>query len=258
MIVRGSRAFIAEYFSDTIAVVRYAAGAAPTVRTIRLGPAVRPTPERRGEMLFHDGRLCYQQWQSCASCHPDGRADALNWDLLNDGAGNRKNTKSLLLAHQTPPAMVRGVRDSAETAVRTGMHHILFAEPDEEAALAIDAWLKSLQPLPSPHLVDGGRSQSAVRGERVFEDLGCARCHPAPLYTDLQLHSMGPSDIDGSRQYDTPSLVEAWRTAPYRHDGRFVTLRDLLTDGRHGLSDQQLEQLSPRELDDLVEFVLSL
>ena len=42
----------------------------------------------------------------------------LNWDLLNDGVGNPKNTRSLLLAHKTPPAMFLGVRANAEAAVR--------------------------------------------------------------------------------------------------------------------------------------------
>ena len=33
---------------------------------------------RRGEMLWNDGTMCFQHWQSCASCHPEGRMDALN------------------------------------------------------------------------------------------------------------------------------------------------------------------------------------
>ena len=52
------------------------------------------SPVRRGEFLFNDGTVCHEHWQSCASCHPDGRGDGLSWDLLNDGAGNPKNTKS--------------------------------------------------------------------------------------------------------------------------------------------------------------------
>ena len=52
------------------------------------------------------------------------RPDALNWDLLNDGIGNPKNTLSLLLSHQTPPVMITGVRASAEDAVRAGIKYI--------------------------------------------------------------------------------------------------------------------------------------
>ena len=160
IVVRGSRVYCAEYFSDTVAVVDLApqAIAAPP-STISLGPAPPASCVRRGEMLFHDASFCYERWQSCASCHPDARADGMNWDLLNDGVGNPKNTKSMLLAHRTPPAMISGVRASAEVAVRTGLKHILFAEPREDVAAPIDAYLKSLRPVPSPRLVDGRLAQ---------------------------------------------------------------------------------------------------
>ncbi|MBI4660815.1 MAG: hypothetical protein HY735_18420 [Verrucomicrobia bacterium] len=96
-------------------------------------------------MFFNDAQLCAQRWQSCASCHDaDGRMDALNWDLLNDGVGNPKNTKSLLWTHQTAPVMALGVRASAEVAVRAGIHHILFTQQPEDVPAAIDAYLKSL------------------------------------------------------------------------------------------------------------------
>ena len=72
------------------------------MREIDLGRRAEPSLARRGEQYFNDATLCYQQWQSCATCHPDGRADALYWDLLNDGVGNTKNTKSLLMAALTP------------------------------------------------------------------------------------------------------------------------------------------------------------
>jgi hypothetical protein len=56
---------------------------------------------RRGEFYFHDATVCLEGWQSCSSCHPGGgRSDALDWDLVNDGIGNPKNTKSLFLARQ--------------------------------------------------------------------------------------------------------------------------------------------------------------
>jgi cytochrome c peroxidase len=134
-------------------------------------------------MLFHDGRVCLQGWQSCASCHPEGRADGLNWDLLNDGEGNPKNTKSILLSHQTPPAMALGVHPTAEAAVRSGIKHILMSERPEAEAAAIDAWLRSLKPLPSPFLVNGRLSPAAERGRRLFESdhVGCAKCHADPL-----------------------------------------------------------------------------
>ena len=206
------------------------------VATLALGPKPELTLERKGELLFHDATICSQHWQSCASCHPDGRVDGLNWDLMNDDQGNPKNTKSMLLSHRTPPSMAVGVRATAELAVRSGIEHILFSDRPEEEALAIDAYLKTLVPTPSPYLVDGKFSEAAKRGQEVFERVSCDRCHPGPLYTDQKFHNVGTrARYDYRDKFDTPTLVEVWRTAPYLHDGRYVTIEELLVDGEHGL-----------------------
>lgn len=259
--VAGNTVFAAEYFSDAVAKAEILDTENVEVSSIPVGPEPKMSLERRGELLFHDATISQQHWLSCASCHPDGRVDALNWDLLNDGEGNPKNTKSMLYAHRTPPAMAEGVRMSAEEAVRSGISTILFAYRREEDARAIDAYLKSLRPLPSPHLVDGRLSESAERGKALFarEDLRCDRCHPAPLFTDCKSHDVGsrtPREKNG--KFDTPSLVECWRTAPYLHDGRYVTIPELLHEGKHGLGGGRLEKLTDREINDLVEYVLSL
>ena len=230
-----------------------------SVQSIPLGPEPKLTLERRGELLFNDATICSQHWQSCASCHPDARTDGLVWDLMNDDQGNPKNTKSMLFSHLTPPSMATGVRATAEVAVRSGIEHILFSYRPEEEAEAIDAYLMSLQPVPSPHLVDGKLSPAAQRGEEIFERVNCDRCHPAPLYTDTKVHDVGTTGYyDYRDRFDTPTLVEVWRTAPYLHDGRYVTLQELFNVGKHGLRGRQGKQLDEREIDDLIEFVMSL
>ncbi|MDD4267033.1 MAG: hypothetical protein PHO07_11240 [Pirellulales bacterium] len=273
----GSTVYAAEYFSDTLAAVdldgppRPAPAVQPAksidladregdaVRTIALGPSPRMSLERQGEMLFNDATICYEHWLSCASCHPDGRADGLNWDLMNDSQGNPKNTKSMLLSHATPPSMAEGVRATAEVAVRAGIRHILFAERPEAESVAIDAYLRSLEPVPSPYRVGGRLSPAAERGREQFNRLGCDRCHPVPLYTDLKMHDVGTRRTDDyTNRFDTPTLVEVWRTAPYLHDGRYATIRDLLIEGRHGLEGGRGSLATEREIDDLAEFVLSL
>jgi YVTN family beta-propeller protein len=228
---------------------------------MRLGPEPQPDVRRRGEMLFHDATVCLQHWQSCASCHPEARSDGLNWDLMNDGVGNPKNTKSLLLAHRTPPSMATGVRASAEIAVRSGIEHILFSHLSADDVDAIDVYLQSLEPVPSPRLVGGKLSESALRGERLFESprTGCATCHPAPLYTDMQMHDVdNRSGWEYSEEFDTPTLVEVWRTGPYLHDGSFTNIRDLLIEGGHGNASGRLDRFLEQDWDDLIEFVMSL
>jgi len=257
----GSKAYVAGYFSDTLDVVELTLEASQPVRTIRLGPEPQLSIRRRGEMLFHDATICFEHWQSCSSCHPDGRADGLNWDLFNDGVGNPKNTKTMLLAHVTPPSMITGIRATAEGAVRSGIQNTLFTTFDEEDAVAIDRYLGSLRPVPSPRLMEGDLSPAARRGKLLFErpQVGCSRCHPAPLYTDMRIHDVkSKGAYDHLDRFDTPTLVEVWRTAPYLHDGSFAFVEELLTEGRHGNPDGRFDQLDDRQMDDLVEFVLSL
>ena len=57
---------------------------------------------------------------------------------------------------------------------------------------------------------------------------------------------------------DTASLIEVWRTAPYLHDGRHLTVKELLETGKHGNTHGQIGRLDEHEVDNLVKFVLSL
>ena len=256
--VAGDTAVTGMYFSDDLAMVALADANLPA-KPVSLGPKAPLSRMRTGEMFFSDAQLCFQKWQSCASCHPDARADGLNWDLLNDGVGNPKNTRSMLLCFQTPPSMSLGVRESAALGVRAGLKFIQFAVRPEEDALAIDEYSTKLTPVSSPFLVNGKLSKAARRGKKVFKTAGCANCHPAPLYTDLKSYDIGMGEgMDQGKAFDTPTLVECWRTAPYFYDGRAYTMKEALSkfnkDDKHG----KTSKLSPQELDDLVEFVLSL
>ena len=227
---------------------------------IALGQQPDWDQERCGEMIFHDATRCYQHWLSCATCHPDGRADGLNWDLLNDGVGNPKNTKSLLFAHLTPPAMSEGVRADAETAVAAGFRSILFQPASPEEIRAVEAYLQSLGPEPGPVRANARLIIRVKRGQALFESARarCRSCHPRPLFTDCLSHDVGTAlDTDRTRFFDTPSLVELWRTSPYLHHGKAVTLRALLTDfnphDRHG----RTSDMSAQELDDLICYLNS-
>jgi YVTN family beta-propeller protein len=251
-------AFVAEHFSESLSIVDLAAEDDSPKRAIALGTDAPMSVERKGEMLFNDATLCFQQWQSCATCHPDGRVDGLNWDLLNDGLGSPRNTKSMLLSHQTPPVMSLGIRETAEKAVRAGIRFIQFVERPEADASAIDSYLKSMKPAASPRLVHGELSEAARKGKEIFARARCAACHPQGLYTDLRPYDVGTTkDRDSGKPLDTPTLVEVWRTAPYLHDGRAATMADVLTrcnpDDRHGAT----TSLSPDEIGQLAEYVLS-
>ena len=221
---------------------------------------------RRGEMLYNDGSMCFQQWQSCASCHPDGRVDGLNWDLLNDGMGNPKQTKSELLSHCTPPTMVTGIRKDMHTCNRAGLIHIQFVTRPEEDVHCFDAYCTAMKAVPSPYLVNGRLSERAKRGAVLFKKAKCAYCHAGtkssegePLWTDLKLYDLGLGlGTEAGRKFDTPTLAECWRTAPYLYDGRALTMEEVLTTANPGDRHGVTSNLSKEEIKDLAEYVLSL
>ena len=255
-----TKLYAAEYFTDSLGIIDINPESYPKARSIALGTGKSLTKVRKGQMLFNDATLCFQHWQSCASCHPGGgRVDALNWDLLNDGLGNPKNTKSMLLAHKTPPAMMTGIRPNAEAAVRAGIRHIQFAVRPEEDAVAIDEYLKSLEPVQSPLLVKGKLSKTAQQGHNIFNKAGCSSCHTPPLYTDLKKYNIGTGKgLDENQSFDTPTLVEVWRTSPYLYDGRAQTIKEVLTRYNAGNRHGKTSTLTDEEINKLAEFILSL
>jgi len=99
-------------------------------------------------------------------------------------------------------------------------------------------------------------SEAARRGRELFMGkAGCAQCHPPPLYTNQQLWDPG---LGGTVQYDVPTLIEAWRTAPYLHEGQALTLREAILDYNPLQRRGRTRELSDSELADLIEFVRSL
>ena len=262
-----SRLFVGQYFSDAIEVVDFSSSRL-TSQLVRLNK-LEPDMARKGEMLFHSAKMCFENWQSCSSCHPDGRVDGFNWDLLNDGIGNPKNVLSLLYSFKTPPSMSTGIRENAGMAVRAGMKYILFMDLNENDAQTIDTFLIRMRPVPSPYLVDGELSESAQKGKAIFEKSGCTHCHNGIYLTNQKMYDVRTNSkfdfmIDSENKvmpqklFDTPSLIELWRTAPYLHDGRYYTIEELFEKGYHGNVKMGNDGLSGREVSQLSDYLRSL
>lgn len=251
MAMREGKIYLPTYFSDVLNVVDLAE---QSVEVVAYNPQRVESPRDRGERAFNDASFCYQNWQSCNGCHPDdGRTDGMNWDLMNDGIGNPKNCKSMLFSFQTPKNMISGIRDHAGIAVRAGYKFIQFCDVDEATASDVDEYIRSLEPLPSPYLVDGELSEKAVQGRKVYEKYGCAECHSGPYYTDMQMHRIG-EDVEFEQGWDTPTLREVWRTAPYLFDGRAATMEEVFTVHKHGIEGK----ISRKDAEALTEYVNSL
>ena len=251
MLLTTERLYVPTYFADVLNMLDVQT---LELTAIELNPEREETDVHKGERYFNDASHCFQNWQSCNGCHPgDARSDGMNWDLMNDGVGNSKNCKSLLYSHPTPPSMISGIRETAEWAVRAGFRFIQFFEVSEEDAACVDAYLKSLQAVPSPYLVNGELSPKAQEGKKVFEKLKCGECHSGIYYTDRKMYRIG-ADVEFEKGWDTPTLREVWRTAPYLFDGRAATMHEVFSIHRHGIE----KKISQKEIEALTEYVNSL
>jgi len=251
MVLTAKSLIITTYFADQL---NYLDVNTNELTAVDLNPGRTEAVTHKGERIFNDATNCFQGWQSCNGCHPgDARMDGMNWDLMNDGVGNSKNCKSLLYSHVTPRSMISGIRESAHLAVRAGFQFIQFFQIDEESATFVDEYLKALRPVPSPYLVNGELSEKAKEGRKVFEKLKCNECHSGPYYTDMKMHRIG-NDIEFEKGWDTPTLIEVWRTAPYLFDGRAATMEEVFEVHKHGID----KKVSKKEIEALVEYVNSL
>jgi YVTN family beta-propeller protein len=251
------------------------------------------TPEWvRGKVLFNSANqpMTGPRWIACASCHPDGLTDGRVW---HNPEGLRKTPAFFGMAH-THPLHWSADRDEVQDFEYTirgrlmkgrgliagaikpkvGFHPIELEEQTAGKSKDLDAlaiYSNSFEfTYLSPHAVGLGKlSESAQRGKELFfsKEVGCSTCHSGPYYTDsslqkpFKLHDVGTGDDPREKigpRYDTPTLLGAYRTAPYLHDGRAKTLHDVLTTAnkqdRHG----RTSQLKMEEVDDLVAFLKSL
>ncbi len=247
--------WVANYFSDNVTVLDAETGAVRA--TIPLGPVQEMSEWRKGELMANDGRITYQNWISCTSCHQeDTTSDGLNWDLANDGLGNAKNNKSLQDAHNTPPLMWAGVRMDLPDGMRAGQRFQGFV-PVESVQGPMVEYLSHPDRAPNPYRTIN--PETLERGKKLYTLAGCVLCHPAPLFTDLKFHDVGfgaPNDF--RNRFDTPTLHSVYRTAPYLHDGSAPDLLTLFTEHNPNDVHGRTKGFTTQELDDLLTYVRSL
>ena len=91
----------------------------------------------KGELLFNDARTCFQQWQSCATCHPDGGTDALEW-MFPRRAGLGKMEASCDLKNSVLADMPK------RRTIRSDVATALFSVLDESEERELGAYLRSV------------------------------------------------------------------------------------------------------------------
>jgi cytochrome c peroxidase len=194
----------------------------------------------RGREIFHstqDLRIS-KDGRACASCHPDGREDALTWSTPD---GPRQ---TIMLAGRVTESAPYGWFGSnatlkghiSRTFQRLGGHGLSKDQADFDALIAYLGAMRA--PTPAGANLDPARAELALRGKELFasERQGCMTCH-LDGGTDRAPHDVQSGNVDEtSLKFDTPSLRFVSGTAPYFHDGRYRTLEEVLeaSDGRMG------------------------
>ena len=239
----------------------------------------------RGKVLFNTSQppMSARRWIACSSCHPDGHTDARVWQQPE---GLRKTTAMFGVAH-THPLHYSADRDEVqdfEFTIRSklmrgpglmrgplppklGYHKVELEVTTAGKSKDLDAlaiYTNSFDFELSPHIDAPGQAFGAgAARQAIFFDksVGCATCHSGPYYTDsslvkpYKLHDVGTGSDDLSErmgpEYDTPTLLGVYRTAPYLHHGKATTLAEVFTKYNAADKHGRTSQLSPPQIDDL-------
>jgi len=278
----GSRAYVNNSLAGTISVIdasAYTVTQIITVTQIPLPPALL-----NGKRLYFSSArpdLAQARWISCNTCHIEGEADGRTWLLQylgevppGENPVIRRNTTSLFGMIETYPLRWSAEwNESADSefSIRfeqfglgliDGDMHPTLGDPNQGRSYDLDCLALYIDSLAVP-VRTHALTEAELRGKTLFESpqTQCAVCHPAPLYTDLQVHNMGTANGDGEwfgPLIDTPTLRFLYDSAPYLHDGSAHTLWDVLTtknvDDRHGMT----SHLTDQQLEDLESFLLAL
>ena len=278
----GSLAYVNNTLAGTVSVIdtqAYTVTAVITVTNIPLPPLLL-----NGKRLFHsshDPRLSLSQWISCNTCHFEGEHDGRTWSF---GFAGKRNTTSLFGMIETYPLRWSGEWDESSDSEfanrKENFGSGLVAEmncslsppdcvnqpPNQGCSYDLDSLAAFVDSLPMPlgpaHARGEPLDGAEQRGRAIFNDpvVGCATCHPAPLYTDKLAHAVGTAGADEKigPAYDTPSLRGLYDSAPFFHDGSAATLREALMRSTPNGEHDVRGLLTEVQLHDLIAFLLAL
>jgi YVTN family beta-propeller protein len=234
----------------------------------------------KGKQLFYDARdtrLARDAYLSCASCHNDGGSDGRTWDFTGFGEGLR-NTISLRgrsggegRLHWSGNfdevqdfegqirTFARGSGLMSDAALATGTRNQPLGDPKAGASADLDALAAYLTSLNTSALTpyraaDGSLTAAAQAGSALFTTK-CAACHGGNDFTDSAgnvLHDVGTLKPSSGQRLgapllgiDTPTLRDAWFTAPYLHDGSAATIdAAIVAHGNVSVTQSELDNLT--------------
>jgi YVTN family beta-propeller protein len=157
-----------------------------------------PANLRLGQKLFYsansdDVATTQDHWVACATCHLEGRSDAVTWRFAQGPRDTPTNAGGMLdTGFLFRTADRNQVQDYWKTIDVEQGGHFSNTEPAQKPLLdAIAAYVNYAIPTPIPpstdeaHLVQGAALATVrAQGATVFGTLGCAGCHSGPAMTD--------------------------------------------------------------------------
>jgi cytochrome c peroxidase len=233
------RAVVWSQFDREVAFVSTATDDPPARLSVARRAAGVTANVALGRKLFHqmgDSRIS-ADGRACASCHPDGREDALTWSTP-DGA--RQTPMLAGRVADTAPYGWLGGSDKLQDHLKKTFERLSGEGlPRRELSALIDYVSTMVPPVERAVPRDAEHRTMIERGRELFESVetSCSGCHDAGhAFADGQRHQVmvqpAAGDCDG---LDTPSLRYVGGTAPYFHDGRYATLDDVLTAPDHAM-----------------------
>jgi cytochrome c peroxidase len=176
-----------------------------------------PAELRLGQQLFFSATskkypMTQNFWVSCASCHLEGRSDAVIWRFLQGPRDTPSNGGGTLYRGFLQRNAVRNSVMQYNEIVKTEQGGLLnvYLDPTQPGLCAelpqnSDAasqqncqWLAALAAyvnyaIPLPVSPEDPQGAAAIRGQQVFAQVGCTTCHVGTALTDS---GTGNSDLD--------------------------------------------------------------
>jgi DNA-binding beta-propeller fold protein YncE len=204
----------------------------------------------RGRRLFHavDGKTA-RDGRACASCHTEGRDDGLVWKTP-DGM---RQTPMLAgrVADTAPFGWTRDAKTFHEYVTGT-VSRLNGKGFSKEELDDLQAYVTSIKPPPRA----AGEENVVKHGAEVFASAGCSTCHTGAKTTDGTKHKVDAAGAFPGGNFATPSLRFVGGTGPYFHDGRYSTLRTLLTSDDSAMG--KAKDLPTAEIDALEAYLKTL
>ncbi len=247
------RAVVLSQFEGVVTVLDLDGSAAPRSIAMRYEPRPEVAAHRAGRKLFYqtDDLRVANDGIACASCHPDGRDDAITWATPE---GPRQTLSLAGRTVGTAPYGWVGQRGTLQSYIENTVARLGGRGMGEAELQDLTEFIRTVAPPPDTS-VDAAL---ASRGRDLFFDAeqGCATCHVGGVGSDGKTHAVAKYPMEEASAFDTPGLRGVHGSAPYFHDGRYATLEELLADPKSKMGGSA--KLTPAERRAMAAFLRTL